>query len=91
MCPVWTQNGAMPKHLKTPCRNSQYIGTEIFKHSLWKFVAENDTEKSQLLWKSILQKNAMLKNFQCYFSVSLSVVFVWHNENDSSVIIRDLI
>ena len=27
--------------------------------TLWKFVAENDTEKSQLLWNSILQKEML--------------------------------
>ena len=28
-------------------------------NNIWKFVAENDTEKSQLLWNSILQKEML--------------------------------
>ena len=47
--------------------------------ALWKFVAENDTEKSQLLWNSVLQKE---RNF---LSVIFSVAFVWHNEDDSRI------
>ena len=56
------------------------------KCTIWKFVAENDTERSQVLWKSILQKEMLhWFFFQCYFSVILSVCFVWHNENDARI------
>ena len=44
--------------------------------SLWQFVAENDTEKSQLLWKLRLHYHlAALEIFQGSLSVIFSVVF----------------
>ena len=54
--------------------------------SLWKFVAENDTEKKNTatLKIDISKENATLKKFQCYFNIIFSVAFVCHiNENDS--------
>ena len=38
------------------CLDEKLKGSAI---TLWKFVAENDTEKSQLLWNSILQKEML--------------------------------
>ena len=45
-------------------------------------VAENDTETSQLLWNSILQKEMLHWKF---LSVIFSVAFVWHNKDDSRI------
>ena len=43
----------------TLCDMQLFSGNYSMRHSLWKFVAENNTEKSQLLWNSILQKEML--------------------------------
>ena len=59
--------------------------TILWLITLWKFVAENDTENHSYSEIQYCKRKCCTENFQCYLSVIFSVAFVRHNEDDSRI------